>query len=100
MKMLYDRVLILRKPSETKTGGGIIIPDTADKEKVSEGKIIAMGDGYQADTEIRSKGQFKPGDTVLFGRFAGSEIEIDDQKLLVMKFKDVIAVLEKKEIDW
>ncbi len=87
IKPLADRVLILPAPAEEKTIGGIIIPDTA-KEKPLKGEVIAVGGGTKDETMV-----LNVGDTVLYGKYAGTEIEIDGTKYLIMRQSDVLAVL-------
>ncbi len=89
IRPLADRVLILPAPAEEKTIGGIIIPDTA-KEKPLQGEIIAVGQGTK-DEEMT----LKVGDTVLYGKYTGSEVEFEGVKYLMMRQSDVLAVLEK-----
>lgn len=87
IKPLADRVLIEPAPAETKTIGGIIIPDTA-KEKPLQGTIVATGNGTK-DEEM----ELKVGDTVLYGKYAGTELEFEGKKYLIMRQSDVVAVL-------
>ena len=87
IKPLADRVLIEPAPAETKTVGGIIIPDTA-KEKPLQGTIVAVGKGTK-DEEI----VLKEGDSVLYGKYAGTELEFEGKKYLIMRQSDVVAVL-------
>ena len=89
IRPLADRVLILPAPAEEKTIGGIIIPDTA-KEKPLQGEIIAVGQGTKDEEMI-----LKVGDTVLYGKYTGSEVEFEGVKYLMMRQSDVLAVLEK-----
>ena len=89
IRPLADRVLILPAPAEEKTIGGIIIPDTA-KEKPLQGEIIAVGQGTKDEEMI-----LNVGDTVLYGKYTGSEVEFDGVKYLMMRQSDVLAVLEK-----
>jgi len=84
---LADRVLIEPAAAEEKTIGGIIIPDTA-KEKPLQGKVIAVGNGTKDEEMV-----LKAGDTVLYGKYAGTELEFEGQKFLVMRQSDVVAVL-------
>lgn len=84
---LADRVLIKAAPAEEKTAGGIIIPDTA-KEKPLQGKVLAVGKGTK-DEEI----VLKAGDTVLYGKYAGTEVEFEGEKYLIMRQSDVLAIL-------
>ena len=87
IKPLADRVLILPAPAEEKTIGGIIIPDTA-KEKPLKGEVIAVGNGTKDEEMV-----LKAGDHVLYGKYAGTEIELDGTKYLIMRQSDVLAVL-------
>ena len=87
IKPLADRVLILPAPAEEKTIGGIIIPDTA-KEKPLKGEVIAVGNGTKDEEMV-----LKVGDTVLYGKYAGTELEIEGNKCLIMRQSDVLAVL-------
>ena len=87
IKPLADRVLILPAPAEEKTIGGIIIPDTA-KERPLKGEVIAAGNGTKDEEMV-----LKAGDHVLYGKYAGTEIELDGTKYLIMRQSDVVAVL-------
>ena len=87
IKPLADRVLVLPAPAEEKTIGGIIIPDSA-KEKPLKGKAIAIGNGTKDEEMV-----VKPDDTVLYGKYAGTEIELDGEKYLIMKQSDILAIL-------
>lgn len=87
IKPLADRVLILPAPAEEKTIGGIIIPDTA-KEKPLKGEVIAAGNGTKDEEMV-----LKAGDHVLYGKYVGTEIELDGTKYLIMRQSDVLAVL-------
>ena len=87
VKPLSDRVLVLPNPAEEKTAGGLFIPDTA-KEKPLAGKVVAVGPGT-ADVKM----EVKVGDTVLYGKYAGTEINIDGTDYLIMKQNDIFAVL-------
>lgn len=87
IRPLADRVLILPAPVEEKTVGGIIIPDTA-KEKPLKGEVIAAGNGTKDEEMV-----LKVGDHVLYGKYAGTEVEIDGTKYLIMRQSDVLAVL-------
>lgn len=88
LKPLADRVLIEPAPAEKKTVGGIIIPDTA-KEKPLKGTVIAVGSGTKDEAMV-----LKAGNQVLYGKYAGTEVEIDGQKLLIMRQSDVLGILE------
>ena len=87
IKPLADRVLIEPAAAEEKTIGGIIIPDTA-KEKPLQGKVIATGNGTKDEEMV-----VKEGDTVLYGKYAGTELEYDGKKYLVMRQSDILAIL-------
>ena len=87
IKPLADRVLVPPAPAEEKTIGGIIIPDSA-KEKPLKGKVIAIGNGTKDEEMV-----VKPDDTVLYGKYAGTEIELDGEKYLIMKQSDILAIL-------
>ena len=87
LKPLADRVLILPAPAEEKTVGGIIIPDTV-KEKPLQGKVMAVGHGTKDEEMV-----LKEGDNVLYGKYAGTEIEYEGVKYLIMRQSDVLAVL-------
>jgi chaperonin GroES len=91
---LGDRVLVKRVEEETKTKGGIIIPDTV-KEKPQEGEIVAIGSGARDDSGKIVPLDVKVGDKILFGKWSGSEVKIDGEDLLIMKESDVLGVLEK-----
>ena len=88
IKPLADRVLILPAPAEEKTIGGIIFPDTA-KEKPLKGEVVAAGNGTKDEEMI-----LKVGDTVLYGKYAGTELEFEGKKYLMMRQSDVLAVVE------
>jgi len=93
VRPLHDRVIVKRVEEESKTKGGIIIPDTA-KEKPVEGKVIAVGDGKLADDGKKIPLQVKAEDKILFGKYAGTEIQIDGEEHLIMREDDIIAVIE------
>ena len=91
---LYDRVLVKRVEEEEKTKGGIIIPDTA-KEKPVEGIVVAVGSGkIEGEKNKKVPLEVKEGDRVLFSKYAGSEITIDDKEHLIMKEEDIIAIVK------
>ena len=92
IKPLNDRVLVMRVDPEQKTKGGIIIPDTA-KEKPQEGKVVAAGPGKMADDGKRIPLEVKPGDRILFSKYAGTEININDVEHIVMKEDDILAII-------
>lgn len=88
---LHDRVVVERVAEDTKTAGGIIIPDTAT-EKPSEGLVVAVGPGVRVDGEFVSL-DVKKGDRVLFGKWGGTEVKIDGKDLLIMKESDIMGVI-------
>ncbi len=93
IRPLHDRILVERLEEEEKTKGGIIIPDTA-KEKPIQGRVVAVGNG-----KILENGEVKPldvkeGDKILFGKYAGTEVKIDDNEYLIMREDDVLGVIE------
>lgn len=92
IKPLQDRVIVKRLEEEEKTKGGIIIPDTA-KEKPQQGKVLALGDGKLLDSGERAGFQVKVGDKVLFSSYAGTEIKIDGDELMLMDESDILAVM-------
>ncbi len=93
IRPLQDRVIVKRMEEETTSAGGILIPDSAT-EKPSKGEVIAVGKGLVLDNgEIRPL-DLKIGDTVLFGKYSGTEVKIDGEELLVMKEDDVMAVFD------
>ena len=87
IKPLADRVLIQPKEAETKTASGLYIPDTA-KEKPSEGKVLALGPGKKAEPM-----EVKVGDEVIYGKYSGTEVTVDDVKYLIVKQSDILAIL-------
>jgi chaperonin GroES len=91
---LHDRVVVRRVENETKTAGGIIIPDTA-AEKPQQGEIIAVGPGARDENGKINALDVKRGDKVLFGKWSGTEVKIDGQELLIMKESDIMGVLDK-----
>jgi len=90
---LHDRVLIRRVESEEKTAGGIIIPDTA-KEKPMEGEVVAAGPGARGDDGKLQPMELKAGDRVLFGKWSGTEVKLDNEELIIMKESDVMGIIE------
>ena len=89
---LHDRVLVEREESEEKTAGGIIIPDTA-KEKPMQGKIIAVGSGARDEQGKVTPLDVKEGDTVLLGKWSGTEIKLDGTDYLIMKESDIMGIV-------
>ena len=90
---LHDRVVVKRADAETKTAGGIIIPDTAG-EKPQQGEIVAIGPGGRDEAGKVVPLDVKKGDRVLFGKWSGTEVKIDSEDLLIMKESDILGVLE------
>jgi len=90
---LHDRVLVKALDNETKTKGGIIIPDTA-KEKPMQGKVIACGAGTRDDNGKLTPMGVKVGDTILYGKWSGTEVKIEGEDLLIMKETDVLGVIQ------
>ena len=93
IKPLHDRVIIRRiEDSTNQTAGGLFIPDTA-KEKPQEGEVIAVGEGKYKDDGTRQTPDVKAGDRVLFGKYSGTEFKLDDEDLLIVSQKDILAVV-------
>ena len=93
LRPLQDRILVQRVEEETKTKGGIIIPDTA-KEKPAEGKVAAVGSGKVGDDGKRVALEIKKGDRILFGKYSGTEVKIEGEEYLIMREDDVLGVIE------
>ena len=93
---LHDRVLLKRIEEKETVKGGIIIPDTA-KEKPMEGEVISVGPGKVMEDGKRSPMDVKAGDRVLFGKYAGTEIKIDDMEYVIMREEEILAVLLKEK---
>jgi chaperonin GroES len=89
---LHDRVVVKRIEAETKTSGGIIIPDTA-KEKPQEGEVIAVGPGARDENGKLVPLEVKAGDRILFGKWSGTEVKLDGQDLLIMKESDILGIV-------
>lgn len=94
IRPLHDRIIVKRQKEEQTSPGGIVIPDAA-KEKPIRGEVIAVGKGKMLDNGDQRPVDVKPGDEVLFGKYAGTEIKIDDEELLVMREDDIMAIIEK-----
>lgn len=90
---LNDKVVVKRLEAEDKTAGGIVLPDSA-KEKPKQGKILSMGDGRLLENGSRVAFQVKEGDKVLFTSYAGNEVNIDGEELLIMTEDDILAVID------
>ncbi len=93
IRPLGERVLVKPLPSEEKTRGGIVLPDTA-KEKPQEGEVIAVGSGKLLETGQRVPIDLKPGDKILFSKYAGNEVKINDVEYLIMRESDILGVIE------
>ena len=94
VKPLQDRILVKRIEEKEAVKGGIIIPDTA-KEKPMEGEVVAAGPGKMLEDGKRSKMDIKKGDRILFGKYSGTDIRIEDVEFVIMREDDVLAVIEK-----
>ena len=92
IRPLSDRIVVEPQETESKTAGGIVIPDTADKDKPMRGKVVAIGTGKYIDGKVQPL-QVKVGDSVLFGKYAGTNIKLESKDLLVMREEDVMGVL-------
>ena len=90
---LHDRVLVKRVDQEEKTAGGIIIPDTA-QEKPMEGKVVAAGSGSKAEDGTVTPLDVKKGDSILFGKWSGTEVKVDGDDLLIMKESDIMGIID------
>lgn len=93
IRPLHDRILVKRLEEQEERRGGIIIPDTA-KEKPQRGKAVAVGDGRVLEDGKRLPLDVKPGDQVLFGKYSGSEVKIDDEEYLILKEEEILGILE------
>src|SRR6266513_4281339 len=94
IRPLHDRVIIKRLDEEEQIRGGIIIPDTA-KEKPQQGEVIAAGEGKIRDDGTRQPLDVKAGDRVLFGKYSGSEVKIDDEELLIMREDEILGIIQR-----
>ncbi len=94
LRPLNDRVVVKRLEEEQKTAGGIIIPDTA-KEKPIQGEVLAVGNGKLLDDGTRRALDVKVGDRVLFSKYAGTEVKIGMEEVLIMREDDILAIIEK-----
>jgi chaperonin GroES len=93
VKPLQDRVLIKRVQEETKTAGGIIIPDN-HKEKPAQGEVVAVGSGYRLQDGTIKALELKKGDKVLFGKYSGTEVKVGADNLLIMKEDEILGILQ------
>jgi len=94
LRPLQDRIIVERIEEETKTAGGIIIPDTVSKEKPQEGKVIAVGKGKTTEDGKVLPVDVKVGDRVLFGKYTGSDVKVDGNEYLIMREDDILGVIE------
>jgi chaperonin GroES len=95
IRPLADRVVVRPQEKEEKTRGGIYLPDTASKEKPQEGTVMAVGDGRLDDSGKRVPVSVKAGDQVLFAKYAGTEIKIEDEEYLILAEKDILAIVNE-----
>jgi len=93
IRPLNDRLVVEPQEQETKTKGGIVLPDTADKDKPMRGKVIAVGTGKYVDGKIQPL-QVKAGDEVVFAKYSGTTIKLNDKEYLVMREEDILGVIE------
>ncbi|MBM4048226.1 MAG: co-chaperone GroES [Planctomycetes bacterium] len=93
VKPLGEKILVKRLEAESKTAGGIVLPDTA-KEKPKEGKVIALGEGKLLENGKRAEFQVKKGDKIIFSSYAGTEVKIEGEEYLLMSEDDILAVVE------
>ena len=93
---LHDRVLVRRLEGETKTAGGVIIPDTA-QEKPQEGEIVSVGSGARSEEGKITPLDVKKGDKILVGKWSGTEVKIDGEELIIMKESDVMGIIGGKK---
>ncbi len=94
IRPLHDRVIVRRVEEGEQVRGGIIIPDTA-KEKPQEGEVIAVGEGKYRDDGTRQTLDVKKGDRVLFGKYSGSEIKLDNEEYLIMREEEILGIIER-----
>ena len=93
VRPLQDRVLVERTEDESRTAGGIIIPDN-NKEKPQEGRVVATGPGYRLDDGGLRPLDVKEGDTILFGKYSGTEVKVDSKEYLIMKEDDILGIIQ------
>ncbi len=93
LRPLYDRIVVRRKEAQERTASGLYIPDTA-KEKPQQAEVVAVGDGKFDDGGKRMKLDVKPGDTVLIGKYSGTEIKMDDVEYTILREDEVLAIVE------
>lgn len=93
IRPLSDRIVVEPKETESKSAGGIVIPDTADKDKPMQGTVLAIGTGKYVDGKLQPL-QVKVGDQILFGKYSGTNVKFTEKEFLVMREEDVMGVLE------
>ena len=96
LQPLGDRILVKALESREKTAGGIIVPDTA-KEKPQEGKVVAVGTGKLLEDGTVKSLEVKTGDTILFGKYSGTEVRVDDNEYLILREEDVLAIVNHQK---
>ena len=96
IKPLHDRVLIKRLDAEEEVRGGIVIPDTA-KEKPQEGEVVAVGEGKVLESGEKVKMSVKEGDRILFGKYSGTEVKLEDEEYLIMREDEILGILVGKK---
>ncbi|GAB4269742.1 MAG: co-chaperone GroES [Candidatus Rifleibacteriota bacterium] len=94
LKPLNDRVIVKPKDAVEKSKGGVILPDTANKEKPVEGTVVAAGPGKLNDNGERTPLEVKKGDQVIYSKYAGTEIKIDDENYLILREEDILAIVK------
>ena len=94
IKPMQDRLLVKPENEEQKTTGGIIVPDTATKEKPMRGEVIAIGPGKLSEEGVRLPMDVKVGDQVIYGKYSGTEFKLEDDDLLIIEQSDVLAIFE------
>jgi len=95
LKPLANRVVIKPIEQEEKTKGGIYLPDTASKERPQEGEVVAVGPGKLLDNGERAKMEVKEKDRIIFSKYAGTEVKIDEEEYLILSDSDILAIIEK-----
>ena len=95
LKPLANRVVVKPIKQEEKTKGGIYLPDTASKERPQEGEVIAVGPGKLLDNGERGSMEVKENDRIIFSKYAGTEVKIDDEEYLILSDSDILAIIEK-----
>jgi chaperonin GroES len=93
LKPLGNRVVVKVKKEEEKTKGGIVLPDTASKERPQEGEVLAVGPGKMLENGQRAEMQVKKGDKIIFSKYAGTEVKIDGEEYLILSESDILAIL-------